>query len=78
MARTVGAKDKAPRKRNPAVSLEKQLQKWDVEENKVDWKDLCQTLQNALAKAYVDCDLLEATVNEQKVIIRYLENRTVV
>jgi hypothetical protein len=26
----------------------------------------------------VDCDLLEATVSEQKVIIRYLEGRTVV
>jgi hypothetical protein len=28
-----------------------------------------------LAKAYVDCDLLEATVSEQKVVIRYLENK---
>ena len=66
------------RKVNPAVSLEKQLEKWDAEEQKVDWKDLCQKLQNALAKAYVDCDLLEATVAEQKVVIRYLEGRTVV
>jgi len=75
MARTVGAKDKTPRKRNPAVSLEKQLEKWDAKEQKVDWQDLCQKLQSALAKAYVDCDLLEATVNEQKIIIRYLENK---
>jgi Tfp pilus assembly PilM family ATPase len=78
MPRTKGAKDKTPRKKNPAVSLEKQLEKWDAEEQKVDWKELCQKLQNALAKAYVDCDLLEATVSEQKVIIRYLEGRTVV
>jgi hypothetical protein len=78
MARTIGAKDKTPRKKNPAVSLEKQLEKWDAKEQKVDWHDLCQKLQNALAKAYVDCDLLEATVSEQKVIIRYLEGRTVV
>ena len=78
MARTVGAKDKTPRKKNPAVSLEKQLEKWDAKEQKVDWQDLCQKLQSALAKAYVDCDLLEVTVAEQKVIIRYLEGRTVV
>jgi len=71
-------KARKPRTVNPAVSLEKQLEKWDAEENKVDWKDLCQKLQSALAKAYVDCDLLEATVSEQKVVIRYLENRTVV
>ena len=67
-----------PRTVNPAVSLEKQIQKWDAEEKKTDWQDLCQKLQNALAKAYVDCDLLEATVAEQKVVIRYLENRSVV
>jgi Tfp pilus assembly PilM family ATPase len=78
MARTVGAKDKTPRKKNPVVSFEKQLEKWDAKEQKVNWQDLCQKLQNALAKAYVDCDLLEATVSEQKVIIRYLEGRTVV
>jgi hypothetical protein len=78
MARTKGAKDKAPRKTNPAVSLEKQLEQWDAKEQKVDWQDLCQKLQSALAKAYVDCDLLEVTVAEQKVIIRYLEGRTVV
>ncbi len=78
MARTVGAKDKTPRKKNPAVSLEKQLEQWDAKEQKVDWQDLCQKLQSALAKAYVDCDLLEVTVAEQKVIIRYLEGRTVV
>ena len=78
MARTVGAKDKTPRKKTPAVSFEKQLEKWDAKEQKVDWQDLCQKLQNALDKAYVDCDLLEATVSEQKVIIRYLEGRTVV
>jgi hypothetical protein len=74
---TTKKRAKKPRKVNPAIPLEKQLQKWDAEEKKTDWQDLCQKLQNALAKAYVDCDLLEATVAEQKVVIRYLENRTV-
>jgi Tfp pilus assembly PilM family ATPase len=75
MPRTKGAKDKQPRKVNPAVSLEKQLEKWDQEQAKVDFQDLCQKLQNALAKSYVDCDLLEATVSEQRTIIKYLESK---
>jgi Tfp pilus assembly PilM family ATPase len=75
MARTIGAKDKTPRKKNPAVSLEAQMKKWDEEQAKVDFQELCQKLQNALAKSYVDCDLLEATVSEQRTIIKYLESK---
>jgi hypothetical protein len=68
-------KARKPRTINPAVSLEKQMQKWDEEQAKVDFQDLCQKLQNALAKSYVDCDLLEATVSEQRTIIKYLESK---
>lgn len=75
MPRTKGAKDKKPRKTNPAVSFEKQLEQWDQEQSKVDFQELCQKLQNALAKSYVDCDLLEATVSEQRIIIKYLEGK---
>lgn len=75
MPRTKGAKDKKPRKTNPAVSFEKQLEQWDQEQAKVDFQELCEKLQNALAKSYVECDLLEATVSEQRIIIKYLEGK---
>jgi hypothetical protein len=61
------------KKEQPLQSFEQKLEEWDKEEKKVDFVDLCQKLQNALAKAYVDIDLLEATVSEQRVIIKYLE-----
>lgn len=73
-------KKKTRRPRKPkaiqqVLSLEQQVKKWDDEQAKVDFKDLCQKLQNALAKSYVDCDLLEATVAEQRTIIKYLESK---
>ena len=68
-------KPRTPKVIQPVLSFEKQVQKWDEEQSKVDFKDLCQKLQNALAKAYVDCDLLEATVAEQRTIIKYLEGK---
>lgn len=74
MGRPKGSKN-TPRKTNPAVSFEKQLEKWAEEENKVDFQELCEKLQNALAKSYVECDLLEATVSEQRIIIKYLEGK---
>lgn len=74
MPRPKGSKN-VVRKVNPAVSLEAQIKKWDDEQAKVDFQDLCQKLQNALAKSYVDCDLLEATVSEQRTIIKYLESK---
>lgn len=68
-------KPRKPRSIQPVLNFEQQVKKWDEEESKVDLKDLCQKLQNALAKAYVDCDLLEATVAEQRTIIKYLEGK---
>lgn len=69
-------KRRKPRKKaEPLVSFEKKLEEWDNEQKKIDWQDLCQKLQNALAKAYVDIDLLEATVSEQRIVIKYLENK---
>lgn len=61
--------------KKPVGNFEKQLAEWDKKENKVDFKDLCQKLQNALAKSYVDIEVLEQTVNEQVVIIKYLEGK---
>jgi hypothetical protein len=75
MGRPRGSKNTARKVKPAAVSLEAQVKKWDEEQAKVDFKDLCQKLQNALAKAYVECDLLEATVSEQRTIIKYLEGK---
>jgi len=84
MSRTKGAKDKKPRTRNPAVSLEKQLVEWDKKEQKVDWQDLCQKLQHALAASYVAEENLESQIKNlgdeiarRDIIIRYLESRIV-
>jgi hypothetical protein len=68
-------KPRKPRSIQPVLTLEKQIKKWDDEQAKVNFKDLCQKLQNALAKSYVDCDVLEATVLEQRTIIKYLESK---
>lgn len=78
MPRTKGAKDKKPRKSNtvtPVVKLEDKIKEWDEEQQRVDFQELCEKLQNALAKSYVECDLLEATVAEQRTIIKYLEGK---
>jgi len=75
MGRPKGSKNVARKVKPAAVSLEAQVKKWDEEQAKVDFKELCQKLQNALAKAYVECDLLEATVSEQRTIIKYLEGK---
>ena len=80
MARTIGSKDKKPRARKPrttkpAISFVAQLDQWDQSEQKSDFQELCEKLQSALAKSYVECDLLEATVSEQRTIIKYLESK---
>lgn len=80
MPRTKGAKNKKPRKSNtvtPVVKLEDKIKEWDAEEARVqvDFQELCEKLQNALAKSYVENDLLEATVVEQRTIIKYLEGK---
>lgn len=75
-------KARKPRKVNPAVSLEKQLDKWDAEEKKTDWRDLCQKLQHALAASYVAEEQLEdqikalkSEITRRDTIIAYLESR---
>ena len=66
------------------VPFEKQLEILDQEEQKVDWQDLCQKLQHALAASYVSEEQLEMqikTLNDEiarrDTIIRYLESRIV-
>lgn len=67
---------------NPISEFQKTLNQWDEAEKKVDFKDLCQKLQEALAKSYVEAEGLEKAItywrNEvaaRDVIIRYLEGR---
>lgn len=50
--------------------------------NPVDFEDLCQKLQNALSKSYVDLEELQQRHNQavvgiakQEVIIQYLESK---
>lgn len=69
MPRTIGSKDKKPRARKPratkpAISFAQQLDDWDKEEHvekqkPVDLQELCEKLQSALAKSYVDYQELE-------------------
>lgn len=65
-------------------SFSETLKEWDRMENEVDFKDLCQKLQEALAKSYCDYEQLEKNIAVLRdeivyrdVIIRYLENRKV-
>jgi hypothetical protein len=60
----------------------KTLDEWDRMESEVDLKDLCQKLQEALAKSYVEAEELEKQmaywrneVNARDIVIRYLESR---
>ncbi len=76
--RPVGSKNKS----KPVSSFAQTLKKWDEKEKEVDFKELCQKLQEALAKAYCDIDQLEQHLsyvrNElqaRDVVIRYLESR---
>lgn len=67
--------------------LEKQLANWDkIEEaeiqQSVDWQDLCQKLQQALAKSYVEAEDFEKRIKAltgeiaaRDIIINYLEKR---
>lgn len=68
--------------KNPAITFEKQLEQWDEGERQVDLKDLCQKLQDALAKSYVEAEdferlvaYLRNEVSARDIVIRYLENR---
>ena len=60
----------------------KTLREWDEAEKKVDFQALCQKLQEALAKSYVEAEDLEkqiaylrSEVAARDVVIRYLESR---
>ena len=70
---------------NPISEFQKTLNEWDLMEEeaaRVDFKDLCQKLQEALAKSYVEAEELERQIaywrNEtgaRDIVIRYLESR---
>lgn len=57
--RPVGSKTKKVINRVNIKSFEDTLKEWDEKEKQVDFKELCQKLQNALAKSYVDFQELE-------------------
>jgi predicted HAD superfamily phosphohydrolase YqeG len=71
-------------KRTQAVvdSFSETLAEWDRMENEVDFKDLCQKLQEALARSYVETEELEKQItywrNEtgaRDIVICYLESK---
>jgi hypothetical protein len=80
--RPVGSKTK-PKTVNLSQELTfaRQLEEWDRKEKQVNFKELCEKLQEALAKSYVEAEQLERQIaglqNEigaRDVIIRYLES----
>lgn len=83
--RPVGSKNKPKIKavrRTKVLAFEKQLEEWDKKEKQIDLQSLCEKLQDALAKAYVDCEKFEKDVAtyqseilRRDVIIQYLESR---
>jgi LysM repeat protein len=83
--RPLGVKNKPKTKvikQAQILSLEKQLEEWDRKQNAVDYKELSEKLQEALAKSYVEAEQLERQItvlqNEisaRDVVIRYLESR---
>ena len=83
--RPVGAKNKPKAvKRSALLTFEKQIEEWDRKQNAVDYKELSEKLQEALAKSYVELDGLKKTIetlsreiNARDIIITYLEIRKV-
>jgi hypothetical protein len=81
--RPVGVKNKPKAvKRTQVLTFEKQLEAWEKKENTVNYKELSEKLQEALAKSYVEAEQLERQItvlqNEisaRDVVIRYLESR---
>jgi hypothetical protein len=83
--RPVGVKNKPKAtKQAQIISFEKQLEEWDRKQNAVDFKELSEKLQEALAKSYVEADGMKKTietlnreVHARDIIITYLEIRKV-
>lgn len=80
--RPFGAKNKPKVKQVQILTFEKQLEEWDRKENGVNYKELCDKLQEALAKSYVEAEDLSKTIDTlsrelraRDVIITYLEMR---
>jgi hypothetical protein len=81
--RPVGSKNKPkPVKRASILTFEKQIEEWDKKEKQIDLQGLCDKLQDALAKSYVEAEQFERKVAELRneiaardVIINYLESR---
>jgi hypothetical protein len=81
--RPVGSKNKPkPVKRASILTFEKQIEEWDKKEKQIDLQGLCEKLQDALAKSYVEAEQFERKVAELRneiaardVIINYLESR---
>ena len=80
--RPVGVKNKPKAKQAEILAFEKQLEEWDRKQNAVDYKELSEKLQEALAKSYVESEQLERQVGQLRnevaardVIINYLESR---
>lgn len=80
--RPAGSKNKPVVKRSQVLTFEKQLEAWEKKENEVNYKELSEKLQEALAKSYVEAEQLERQIaglqNEigaRDVVIRYLESR---
>ena len=81
--RPLGVKNKPKAvKRTQVLTFEKQLEAWEKKENAVNYKELSEKLQEALAKSYVEAEQLErqivtlqAEINARDVVIRYLESR---
>jgi hypothetical protein len=81
MPRTIGSKNKKPRTDKSTMSLVEQLDAWDKEEQHVaeqepvDWQELCQKLQHALAKSFVDYEELEKKMKKAKILLKVKQCR---
>ena len=69
-------------KKNQILTFEQAIQSWDQKEKQVDLKELCDKLQEALAKSYVEAEQFERQIGQLRseiaardVIINYLESR---
>ena len=83
--RPAGSKNKSKAlKRSELLTFEKQIEAWEKKENEVNYKELSEKLQEALAKSYVESDGLKKTIetlnrelHARDIIITYLEIRRV-